>query len=137
MARRVAEPRPAQGRLHLTHGLMLSMFKEKDQGEALHWSMTRVVAFMFSVTVCYSIILMARGNHAHDIGWPFCAIAITTLLAVPLQLMFKLFQYWMNTSPGQKLLKILMDKVNLGGTTPAAPSATVNVGTTSSSDKDK
>lgn len=101
--------------------MMLSMFKEKDnQADVLHWSMTRVVAFLFALTYCWTLIRYAL--KAVDIGWPFCALGIATLLAVPLQALFKYLQIWFTTSPGQKLLQTLLSKVS--GATLTSPAST-------------
>lgn len=81
-----------------------SMFWEKETPSGnYHWSMTRVVSFLFALTTCYAIVTMAQNNHAHDIGWPFCFLGVATLLAVPLQILFKKLQTWMMTAPGKKL----------------------------------
>ena len=84
---------------------MLSMFKEKEEGKALHWSMTRVVAFLAAMTLNYAILVMAAKDHVHDIAWPFCVMYIVTLLAVPIMVMFKFLQVWFTSAPAKQLLK--------------------------------
>ena len=88
----------------------LSAFHD-DDGQ---WSMTRTVAFMFALTICYAIVLYAR--HAHEIGWPFTTLGIAVIFAVPLQALFRYIQEWFSSSPGQKLLGALLSKVTTGAT---------------------
>lgn len=102
---------------------MLSMFKDKDDaGNAAHWSMTRVVAFLAALTINYALITMSRKDHVHDIAWPFCVMYVVTLLAVPLQMMFKFLQVWFTSAPGKLLLKSVLDKVGVHGISLNAPS---------------
>jgi hypothetical protein len=91
---------------------MFSMFKGKDTNGSgvMHWSMTRVVAFMFAVTMCTATIMYARSGK--EIGWPFCVLGVVTVLAVPLQGLFDYIQKWFTSSPGQKLLRELLAKVS-------------------------
>lgn len=96
----------------------LSMFIEKGETPPV-LSMTRVVAFIFAVTYCYALILFAQ--RGKDFGWPFCVLGVVTVLAVPLQAMFKYLQVWFTSSPGQKLLRDLLAKVS--GATLTAPAA--------------
>lgn len=85
------------------------MFHEKVH-DGHPWSMTRVVAFLFALTQCTSMLLYAwRG---HEIAWPFCVLGVVTLLAVPLQALFKYLQVWFTSSPGQRLLRDLLAKVS-------------------------
>lgn len=96
---------------------MMSMFKEKDcegKGEA-HWSMTRVVAFLAAMTLNYALIIMSTKDHVHDIAWPFCVMYVVTLLAVPLQMLFKFLQAWFTSAPGKALLKSVLEKVQASG----------------------
>lgn len=99
---------------------MLSMFKEKDciietgKVTTTCWSMTRVVAFLFALSYCG--VLITNAANAHQISWPFCALGIVIVLAVPLQALFKYIQVWFTSSPGQKLVKILLEKVALSPT---------------------
>jgi hypothetical protein len=100
------------------------MFKDKDcEGRHQSWSMTRVVAFISAVVLNGVMFTMAKNNHVHDIAWPFCAMYVVTLLAVPIQMLFKMVQAWLNTGPGHKLLATMIENatVHLGGT----PSTTV------------
>lgn len=85
----------------------LSMFHEKG-AETERWSMTRVVAFLFAITICSALLLYARG--AHEISWPFAVVAIVTLLAVPLQALCRYLQQWIASSPGQAVIKQLAEK---------------------------
>lgn len=94
---------------------MLSMFKEKEAGQALHWSMTRVIAFISAVTMNFALVTMARLNHVHDIAWPFCWMYVITLLAVPIMVMFKFLQVWFTTGPGQTLLKQVITRIEAAG----------------------
>lgn len=88
----------------------LSMLFEKgDPREQPRFSMTRLVALMFAATVCWAIVLYAKG--AHDLTWPFATVAIVTLLAVPLQALCKYLQQWLSTSPGQAVLASLAEKL--------------------------
>lgn len=113
----------------------LSMFMEKDPlGSGTNaWSMTRIVAFLSSVTLNYALATMARTDNAHDLGWPFCALGVVTLLAIPLQTMFKLLNQWIQSRAGQRLLghliekvPVLLDKV-VGPTVQVEGPSTVNV----------
>jgi hypothetical protein len=122
---------------------MLSMFKEKDTtGGVLHWSMTRVVAFLAALSMNFALITMAKKDHVHDIAWPFCFMYIVVLLAVPIQVMFKFLQAWFGTSPGQALLKQVLEEVKVRGiglmSAPAASTSTVTTSTEiKSGDPDK
>ena len=98
------------------------MFHEKTAGGDV-WSMTRIVAFLFAGTYCYATIRYAALGK--DINWPWCALGVVTLLTVPLQALFKYLQEWFSSSPGQKLLGALMEKV----TTMAAGSTSTTVHT--------
>src|SRR5688572_25550075 len=95
----------------------LSMFYESSPDGNGDWSMTRTVAWMFAVTMCYAIVRMATQDHAHDMGWPFVALGIVTLLAVPVQAFFKFFNSWMKTRPGtaffKKVVEGVADKVGI------------------------
>lgn len=99
-------------------------------------SMTRLVAWMFAVTVCYAIIRMASQDHAHDMGWPFVALGICTLLAVPLQAFFRFLNSYIKTRPGAAMLnqvaKKIGDKVGIAVpdlVQPTPTTATINVHT--------
>lgn len=83
----------------------LTMFREKH-GATEHWSMTRVVAFMFAVSVCHEL-----WNDSKDIGWPFCTVAVVTILAVPLQTLFQNLQHWFSSAQGKAVFSKLMEKV--------------------------
>jgi hypothetical protein len=83
----------------------LTMFHDDDGA----WSMTRVVAFVFALTYCAATFRYASGGK--EINWPWCALGVVTLLAVPLQALFRYIQEWFSSSPGQKLLGALMEKV--------------------------
>ena len=87
----------------------LSMFEEKNATGTAQFSMTRTVSFIFALTVCYAIVLYARAGK--DLVWPFVALGIVTLLAVPLQALCKWLQQWLATSPGQAVLASLAEKV--------------------------
>jgi hypothetical protein len=88
----------------------LSMFCEKsDPHDQPRLSMTRVVAMLFALTVCYAIVLYARAGK--DLVWPFVALGIVTLLAVPLQALAKYLQQWVASSPGQALLSACTTKL--------------------------
>jgi hypothetical protein len=86
----------------------LSMFMEKDTGSMKVFSMTRLVAFIFAVTYCF--VMYKNAANAHLIGWPFCALGVVIVLAVPLQTLFKYLQTWFTSSPGQRLLRDLLAK---------------------------
>ena len=105
---------------------MLSMFKEKecDKDGKQSWSMTRVVAFFAAVTLNYALVIMANKDHVHDIAWPFCVMYVITLLAVPVQALFKMVQTYLTTGPGQSLLKSVIEKIQAHGVSlNAAPSS--------------
>jgi hypothetical protein len=70
--------------------------------------MTRVVAFLFALTVCSALLIYAW--RAHDLNWPFAAVAIVTLLAVPLQALCRYLQQWIASSPGQAVIEKLTEK---------------------------
>lgn len=112
---------------------MLSMFKEKDgSGGASHWSMTRVVAFISAVTLNGVMFTLARNNHVHDIAWPFCAMYVVSLLAVPLQSLFKMIQMWLDSGPGKKLLANLLNKVETSAASHIKTTTEINPGGASS-----
>jgi hypothetical protein len=104
------------------------MFKEKDCDghEQPHWSMTRVVAFLAALTMNWALLTMSRKDHVHDIAWPFCVMYVVTLLAVPLQMMFKFLQVWFTSAPGKALLKSVLEKVQAHGITLGSASAPAN-----------
>lgn len=81
-------------------------FEEKPAGSGI--SMSRLIAFLFALTFCPVLLLMARGGH--DIGWPLCALGVAILLAVPLQALFKTLQSWFATPPGKALFKAMVEK---------------------------
>ena len=103
-------------------GHFLSMFHDADgSGE---WSMTRVVAFMFAIVVCFGIARMGMQDQLHQVGWPFVALGVITLVAVPVQAMFRMIEQYLKSKPGAKLLEELIKKgagmigINVpGGTT--------------------
>jgi hypothetical protein len=89
-------------------GHFLSMFHDADgSGE---WSMTRVVAFMFAIVVCLGIVRMGMQDHLHDVGWPFVALGVITLVAVPIQALFRMVEQYLRSKPGGKLLEELLKK---------------------------
>src|SRR6185295_9925890 len=102
----------------------LSMFSEKDGTARGAFSMTRLVAFLFATTYCY--VLIKNAANAHVIGWPFCTLGVVVVLAVPLQSLFKYLQVWFTSSPGQKLLHVLLAKVapTLGALAPNTTATT-------------
>jgi hypothetical protein len=89
-------------------GQFLSMFHDADgSGE---WSMTRVVAFMFAIVVCFGIARMGMQDQLHQVGWPFVALGVITLVAVPIQAMFRMIEQYLRSKPGTKLLEELLKK---------------------------
>jgi hypothetical protein len=82
-------------------------FEEKPKGSGI--SMSRVIAFMFAVTYCYSLVLLARGGH-EPAGWPFACLGIVTVMVVPLQALFKTVQAWLASAPGKALLQKAIEK---------------------------
>lgn len=100
-----------------------------DAAEPDKLSMTRIVAFMFAASICFGIVRMSIGGTLGAIGWPFCALGVVTLLAVPLQAFFKFFNTWLKTKPGNKLMaKIAERGAELIGVSPGATTTTtVNV----------
>jgi uncharacterized membrane protein len=101
---------------------MISMFMEKDC-DGRHtscWSMTRVVAFISALVLNGVLFTMAKNNHVHDIAWPFCVMFVVTLLAVPIQNLFKMIHAWLNTIQGKKLVNSLIEKAVVAiGITPS------------------
>lgn len=85
----------------------LSMFHDK-QTPGAPLSMTRVVAFLFAITYC--LALHTYATKAFAINWPFAAIGVCTLLAVPLQAIFTYLQQWLTTRPGSAMIEKLVDK---------------------------
>ena len=90
---------------------ILSMFHEKESDKD-SWSMTRVVAFLFALTVCTAMLLYARS--AKDLNWPFAAVAAMTVLAVPLQGIFTYLKNWVATRPGALLMGKVLNKLAPG-----------------------
>ncbi len=78
---------------------------------AMFSSATRVVAVMFAVTVCASILIMAAHDHAHDLSWPFAAVACTTLLAVPIDGLLRALHAYLASRAGRKLISAMIEKV--------------------------
>lgn len=72
-------------------------------------SMTRLVAFMFTVVYC-TVLLMSARTSATSMGWPFATLGIVTLLAVPLQALFRSLQSWLKTPSGKKVLDAIIAK---------------------------
>lgn len=99
-----------------------TMFAEKDSAGVTAWSMTRVVAFLFALTFCSSMIFYAL--KASAIGWPFCVLGVVTVLAVPLQAMAKAIQAYLTTRQGQKLIGALLEKAS-GSVLSTAPITSV------------
>jgi hypothetical protein len=104
-----------------------SMFTEK-QGSGAPLSMTRVVAFLFAVTYC--VTLYTYGKKAFAINWPFAALGICTLLAVPLQAIFGWLQHWLASRPGNALLAKLVEKFLPGAGSTVASTVSSTVTTT-------
>lgn len=110
-----------------------SVFHEKAK-DGDSWSMTRVVAFLFAVSVCYSIFVYASKGAA--LGWPFVALGIVTLMAVPIQMMFRAFTAWAQTREGAAMVRkagfALAEKFapNLASTVESIVSATSTTTTT-------
>jgi hypothetical protein len=104
----------------------LTMFTERKEAGEL--SMTRVIAWMFAVTYCF--VLVKNASNAHAIGWPFCALGVVTVLAVPLQSLFKSLQRWVSTPPGKKAVEMLLSKLS-SASLGAIPSTTATTVTTS------
>lgn len=82
-------------------------FDDPDGGT----SMTRVVAFMVAVVVCFGLVIVSLKDHFHDVGWPLASIVAVTLLAVPLQALFRALTAWLQSSEGKKLLQQIISKV--------------------------
>lgn len=85
----------------------LTMFHEKADPRA-PYSMTRVIAWLFALTYCG--VLLKNVQHAHDIGWPFVALGVVTLLAVPLQALFATLVTWAMTPSGKGLIEAAIVK---------------------------
>lgn len=81
-------------------------FEEKPKGSGL--SMSRVVAFLFTLTYCVTLLTRATVS---EMGWPFACLGIVVVMAVPLQALFKTLQSWLATPPGKKLLDIALTKI--------------------------
>lgn len=88
-------------------------FEEKPKGSGL--SMSRVIAFLFTLTYCTTLLIRTTTS---EMGWPFAALGIVTVMAVPLQALFKSLQSWLMTPPGKKLIDISLTKA--GGAAGAA-----------------
>lgn len=105
----------------------LSAFHD-DDGQ---WSMTRTVAFIFALTICYAIVLYARASH--EIGWPFTTLGIAVIFAVPIQAAFRYLQEWFSSSPGQMIMRTLLSKAAAA----TGSSTTVETKVATHSDEDK
>lgn len=90
-------------------------FDEKGDG-VKGVSMTRLVAFMFAVVYCAVLILSGRTGST-SMGWPFAALGIVVVLAVPLQALFRTLQKWLATPPGKQLMTSMLDRLNTTITT--------------------
>lgn len=106
-------------------------FEEKPKGSGI--SMTRVIAAMFAVTYCHSLLLVARASVPSTVmGWPFAALGIVIVLSIPIMALFKSLQSWLSTDPGKKFVTDLMTKV----VSTAAGAATKMTTTVESGGKD-
>ena len=86
-----------------------SMFYDEPDAHGVRdWSMTRVVAFLFTVTYC--TVLWKNASNTHLMGYPFMWLGIVTLLAVPIKMLFSSLQEWFSLSPGQKLMTTMLAK---------------------------
>jgi hypothetical protein len=110
---------------------LLTLFKEKNSGGD-HYSMTRGVAFMF--TIVYLVTLWTYATKAIPINWAFATLGCVVLLAIPIQAIFAYLQQWISSQPGQDLLTTAIHKVEEslmpGAPTQPAPQPTVNVSAT-------
>lgn len=89
----------------------------EEKGDGLKGpSMTRLVAFMFAGVYCATLLVSARTS-ATSMGWPFAALGIVVLMAVPLQALFRTLQKWLATPPGQKILGAVLDRLSTTVTT--------------------
>jgi hypothetical protein len=88
--------------------MILSMFRDKT-APGMPYSMTRVVSCLFALTVCASLLLYARGKA--QVGWPFAALGIVTLMAVPLQAMWAMLVKYFTSRPGEALLGQVIEHV--------------------------
>lgn len=83
-------------------------FDEKGDGSKAP-SMTRIVAFLFTLVYCATLLISARSS-ATSMGWPFATLGIVVVLAVPLQALFRSLQSWLKTPSGKKVLDALIAK---------------------------
>jgi hypothetical protein len=85
----------------------LSMFYDEDgSGD---WSTTRVNAFIVILTVCAATIVLACKGVG--IAWPLTALGVVAMFAVSIKALCSYVAQWFSSSPGQKLLGALMEKV--------------------------
>ena len=90
----------------------LSMFYDEPNADGSRdWSMTRVVAFIFTVSYCG--VLWWNHANAHLIGYPFMWLGVVTLLAVPIKMFLTYLQMWFSSSPGQAVVRMVLGKLNL------------------------
>ena len=83
-------------------------FAEKGDGTKAP-SMTRLVAFLFTLVYCATLLISAKTS-ATSMGWPFAALGIVVILAVPLQALFRSLQSWLKTPSGKKVLDAIVAK---------------------------
>src|SRR5690348_1332576 len=106
----------------------LSMFHDKNQDDA-PWSMTRVVDFLFALAYLSALETFAfRGK---EINWPFAALGVMVLLAVPVQALLSFLGQWIASREGRDLLTTAVHKIEEsilnGPSTAPAPTPSVNV----------
>lgn len=101
----------------------LSMFHDEDgSGD---WSTTRVNAFIVIVAVCTTMLVLAfKGVNP---AWPLIALGMSGVFAVPIKALCTYIAQWFSSSPGQRLMGMLMTKVM--GTAATATSTTVTSST--------
>jgi len=98
-------------------------FEEKKGGG---FSMSRLIAFLFALTYCYSLTLAARNTGPTSIvGWPFSCLGIVVVMAVPLQALFNTLQSWFASAPGKALIQTLVGKIGSGIETKLTTTSTV------------
>jgi hypothetical protein len=85
--------------------ILYGMFLEKDGTGAGEVSMTRVVSFMFALTVCS--VLLILGWIGEQFQWPMAFLGVCTLFAVPFHALFK-------GRSGASLLKTFLQRFGEG-----------------------
>jgi hypothetical protein len=121
----------------MIHSPLTAFYDKTPDGEG-HWSMTRVTAFLFAL--CYLVAMETCAFRAKEVNWPFAALGVFILLAVPIQALLSFLGNWIASREGRELLTTAVHKVEetmLGGASGAAAQTVKAAVTMSTETKEK